>query len=133
MEVRRRARRDGEPRLVQRLHHLLRYASQSAPQALTAINRRGTRTQRALLEVDEVLLDVRQRRRADDDRVPELALHEAVVRDPAQGDLSQRELVLLRGSLDLGERSEVVIVPVPCAVCLRVELYVSCMVDGRSG
>lgn len=64
------------------------------------------------------LLDVRQARRADDDRVAVLALHEAVVRHPAERDLGHRQLVLLRDDLDARERLEVRVVPVPVAVVL---------------
>lgn len=55
---------------------------------------------------------MRRARRADDDRIAELALQLAVVRHPAEGNLSEREVVLLRDGLDLGERVEVGLVPV---------------------
>ena len=65
------------------------------------------------------LLDVIQAGRADDDRVAVLALHQAVVRDPAERDLRHRQVVLLRDGLDLGQRVEVGLVPVARAVELR--------------
>ena len=59
-------------------------------------------------------------RRPDEHRVPILALEQAVVRDPAERDLGEREAVLLRDGLDLGERVEVRRVPVPLAVRLAL-------------
>ena len=56
----------------------------------------------------------------DEHRVPILALEQAVVRDPAERDLREREAVLLRDGLDLGERVEVRRVPVPLAVRLAL-------------
>ena len=55
----------------------------------------------------------------DEHRVPKLALEQAVVRDPAERDLREREAVLLRDGLDLGQRVEVGLVPVARAVELR--------------
>ncbi len=54
----------------------------------------------------------------DQDRVTVLALEETVVRDPAEGDLGESQIVLLRDLFDLGERLEVGLVPVPRAVVL---------------
>ena len=59
-------------------------------------------------------------RRPDQHRVPILALEQAVVRDPAKRDLREREAVLLRDGLDLGERVEVRRVPVPLTVRLAL-------------
>lgn len=62
------------------------------------------------------LLDVIQTGRAYDDRVAILALHQAVVRDPAQGDLGDGQVVRLGDLLDGCERLEVRLVPVAVGV-----------------
>lgn len=74
--------------------------------------RRPTRKQRTHL------VDMLQTARANQDRVPALAAHETMVRDPAQRDLRHREPV--RGCCVLHEleRVEVVLVPVARAVVL---------------
>lgn len=59
------------------------------------------------------LFDMLGARCADEHRVAVLPLHEAVVRNPAERDLRQREPVLLRDLLDGGECLEVRLVPVP--------------------
>ena len=59
------------------------------------------------------LLDMVQAGRADDDRIAVLALHQAVVRDPAERDLRHRQVVRLRNLLDGRERVEIGLVPVP--------------------
>lgn len=64
---------------------------------------------RSLLEVDEVLLEVRVARRADEDVVALLAAHERVVRDPAEGDLGEGELVSVGDGLDHLERLKVLV------------------------
>ena len=79
----------------------------------------GVLTQGALLKVNEVLLNVLRARRPDEDCVSVLALHQTVVRDPAERDLRHRQVVLLRDGLDLGQRVEVGLVPVARAVELR--------------
>ena len=58
-------------------------------------------------------------RRPDQNRVPVLPLHQAVVRDPSESDLRESEVVLRRDGLNLIERLEVVLVPVPKAVILH--------------
>ena len=55
-------------------------------------------------------------RRADEDCVPVLALHQAMVRDPAERNLSERQVVLLGNLLDLGKGTEVRLVPIPGAI-----------------
>ena len=60
-----------------------------------------------------------QARCTNDDRVAILALHQAVVRDPSESDLRESEVVLRRDGLNLIERFEVVLVPVPTAVILH--------------
>ena len=50
------------------------------------------------------------------------ALQHAVVRDPAQGNLSERQAVLLRGSLDGLQCAEVRVVPVAAAIALRARV-----------
>ena len=57
-------------------------------------------------------------RGTDEDCVPVLALHQAVVRDPSQGDLGERQVVLLGNLLNLGEGAEVRLLPVASAVVL---------------
>lgn len=52
-------------------------------------------TQRPFLQINQILLDVRQAGRSDEDRIAVLALHETVVRDPAEGDLGHGEVVSL--------------------------------------
>ena len=47
-----------------------------------------------------------------------LAPHQAVVRQPAERDLGERQPVRLRGGLDLRERGKVRVVPVALAVVL---------------
>lgn len=47
--------------------------------------------QRSLLEVDEILLEMRFRGSADQDVVPVGPLHERVVRNPAESDLRMRQ------------------------------------------
>ena len=64
------------------------------------------------------LLDMRNARRADDDRIPVLALQQAVVRHPAQRDLREGQPVRGRRSLDRRERGEVRVFPVAAAVVL---------------
>ena len=61
-----------------------------------------------------------QARRADEDRVAVRTLQQAVVRDPAERDLREGEPVLLRDDLDLRERIEIRLVPVPDAVRLSL-------------
>lgn len=78
-----------------------------------------TLTQRALLQIYQILLDMLRARRPDQHRVPVLALQQAVVRDPAERDLRHRQVVLLRYGLDRGQRAEVGLVPVACTVILR--------------
>lgn len=77
-------------------------------------------TQGSLLEVGQVLLDVVQARRANDDRVPVLALHLTVVRQPAERNFAEAQAVLLCDLLDIAERLEVRLVPVPVAVVLHL-------------
>ena len=74
--------------------------------------RKKTLTQRSLVQILEVLFDMCHARSADEYRVPILALHEAVVRHPAQRDLGKRQAVLRRHVLDLRERGEIRVVPV---------------------
>ena len=69
-------------------------------------------TQWSFLEIEQVLLDMLGAGRADDDGVPMFLLHQAVVRDPAQGNLRKGELMLLRDRLDEVERLEVRFIPV---------------------
>ena len=65
------------------------------------------------------LLDVLDTRRTDEHGVTVLALHEGVVRNPAEGNLSHCQVVLLRDSLDLCEGAEVGLLPVASAVVLQ--------------
>ena len=46
------------------------------------------------------LLNMLHARRPDQDSVPVLPLHQAVVRHPPQRDLSERQVMLLRDDLD---------------------------------
>ena len=57
-------------------------------------------------------------RGTDEDCVPVLALHQAVVRDPAEGDLRERQVVLLGDLLDLRQCFEVWLVPITLTVVL---------------
>ena len=69
-------------------------------------------------------------RRPNEHRVPILALEQAVVRDPAERDLREREAMLLRDGLDLGEGGEVGLVPVSRAVRL-MDYYQLANIGGR--
>ena len=66
------------------------------------------------------LLNVVETGGTNDDGVAKLALHQAVVRHPAQRDLRQRQPVLRRDRLDLVESAEVRLVPVPDPVHLAL-------------
>jgi hypothetical protein len=110
-------RLDAQPRLIEDVDDLFR--------------------ERALLQIRQVLLEVRLARCADQDIVPVLAGHEGVVRNPAKGDLyerhwdqytrdnevkpaanlSQSEIVLVSDGLDELEGVKVAVVPVSSAVC----------------
>ena len=118
MPVLDRVRLDILPRLVEHLNDFVscRHHQCQSHSALGLV--KETLTKRALLKVHQVLLDVRQARRPDDDRVAVLALQQAVVRDPAERDFGEGQPVLGRDGLDLGERGEVGFVPVPAAVRL---------------
>lgn len=70
-------------------------------------------TQRTLLKVDEVLLEMLRAGRADDDGVTKLTLEKAVMRDPAKRDLSERQTVLVAHRLHDIDGLEVRVVPVP--------------------
>ena len=73
---------------------------------------------RPTLEYNSYLLDMLDTRSTDKDRISVLALHQAVVGNPAEGHLGQREAVLLGNSLDRRERAKVGLVPVAFAVSL---------------
>ncbi|TFY51776.1 hypothetical protein EVG20_g10843 [Dentipellis fragilis] len=72
-----------------------------------------TLTQRALLQIHQVLFDMLDTGRTDEYRVAKLALQEAVMRDPAQSNLGHGEVVLVGDGLDLRESSEEGFLPVP--------------------
>ena len=57
-------------------------------------------------------------RRTDKDGISVLPLHQAVVRDPAERDLCERQAVLLHDRLKRRQRLEVGLVPVAVAVAL---------------
>ena len=57
-------------------------------------------------------------RRADDDRIPVLALHQAVMRHPPESNLRHSQAMLLRDDLNGRQCTEVRVVPVPVAVVL---------------
>ncbi len=58
-------------------------------------------TQRTLLQIQEVLLDVLNFGSTNYHRVAEFALHETVMREPAQSYLTECEVVLVRDSSDV--------------------------------
>ena len=70
------------------------------------------------LTVFKAYNDVLQARGPDDDRIAMLALEQAVVRDPAERDLCERQAVLLHDRLERRQRLEVGLVPVAGAVVL---------------
>lgn len=63
--------------------------------------------------------------RPDEYRVTVLALHQAVMRDPAESDLGHRQIALLRNLFNGRERTEVRVVPVTSTIVL-VEEETSC-------
>ena len=72
------------------------------------------------VDKDTHLLDMLHARRPDQNRVPVLPLHQAVVRHPAQRDLRQRQSGLRSHGLDLVESAEVRLIPVPGPVHLAL-------------
>ena len=136
MEVVRRVWRDGQPCFIQGFDDRLRYNEHVSAQQ--SVERDTGLTQRPFLQINHILvispggerpphrvrteahthlLDVVEAGRADNDRVAVLALHEAVVRDPAERDLRHRQAVRLRDLLYRGERVEVRLVPVSGGQC----------------
>jgi len=57
-----------------------------------------------------------QGRGTDDDSVSVFPLEKAVVRDPAEGNFSKRQIVLLSGGLDLSHSVEIRLLPVSMIV-----------------
>lgn len=74
-------------------------------------------TQGPFLQIDQVLLDVRQAGRPNEYRITVFALHEAVVRDPTESDLSHSEVVSLRDGADAIESFEIGLLPVAIKCC----------------
>lgn len=68
------------------------------------------------------LLDMLQARRPNDNGIAVLALHQAMMRHPAECDLGERQIVHLRDIFDLRQGTEVSFVPVPAAVALWVDI-----------
>lgn len=71
------------------------------------------------------LLDMLDAGSADEDRVAIFALHQTVVRDPTQGNLSHGQVVLVRHSLDLLEGLEVWLVPVSVQYDIAIRFVVN--------
>lgn len=76
-------------------------------------------TQRSFLEVQQILLDVLHAGSANQYRVSVLALHHAVVGEPAERNFGESQTMLLCDGLDLGESVKVGLVPVARTVGLR--------------
>lgn len=154
MEVLRRVLGNGQPSFVQNLHDLFGYKNSLI--SATQTNRIAGQmlTERALLEVDQVLrdtnspfsqpswhsipsdrarnthlLDVLDAGCADQDGVAVLGAQERVVRDPAERDLGEREAVLLGDLLDRREGLEVRLLPVAGTIGLHA--FVSIMEEGE--
>lgn len=118
----RRMRFHADPGLVQNLYYLFRYKKQQG--RVNTIHSRTmkveTLTQRALLQIKQILLYMGFAARSNQHGVTILPLEQAVVGDPSEGDLRQSQTVLLCDGRDLGERGEVMLVPVPLAVALTL-------------
>lgn len=98
MPIIRRRRLGNQPRLIQRIQHLLR--------------------QRALLQILEISLHLLLAAHADDDPIPAaiLDVQLRVVQHPAERRLQQRQVVLLDHGLDDAQRLERRVFEVPRAV-----------------